>query len=103
MVAPGADEAWRKMADEQGWYEPAGWHVPAARRVVLEGEPLPIGTCQGHGIFQRRRVLELDVGLQWISETRSENVDLVLLHEVIAARQQRQELGLVVGNRAVPV
>jgi hypothetical protein len=67
----------------------------ARRGFPTHCQPLLIDTSQHHGIVERGRVLELHVCAQGITEASREDVDLMLLHQVVATCKQSQELALV--------
>jgi hypothetical protein len=75
-------------------------HAPS--QVVLKRQAMLICASQRHGFFKRRRILRLDVGLQWIEEAGGEDIYLMFLHEIFTISEQGQEFGLVVGNRPIP-
>jgi hypothetical protein len=55
---------------------------------------------EAHGILQGSRLLQLDVGAQRLLETRCEHRDLLGLRDVVAARQEGEELFVVLVNGA---
>jgi hypothetical protein len=48
----------------------------ASGGVTGHGQPIFICSRQGHGVFKCLQLLQLDIGLQGIVETRGEDIDL---------------------------
>jgi len=55
-----------------------------------------------HGVLQRCRLLQFDVGAEGLLQTRRKDGDLLRLRDVLAARQEHEELLLIIvdGKRA---
>jgi hypothetical protein len=72
----------------------------ACRQQLRHGKPLLIGTSQCHGLLQRRRVLQFNVGLQRVAQPRRKDVDLVFLSQPVAAGEEGEKFPLILRHRA---
>jgi len=70
-------------------------HQRSGRRGTLFIRP-----SQTHRRLQIGRRLKLDVGAQWLTQARREEVDLLWHRQTITAAQQREELLLVLLDRS---